>query len=166
MSVQFSWSVVSDSLQPHGLQHTRPPCPSPTPGAYLNSFPSSWWCHPIISSSVIPFSSCLQSFPASGSLPMSWLFTSAGQSIRSFSFIISPSNEYSGLISFRMDWFGLLAVQEILKSSPTPQLKSIILELIFLYGPTLWLDIWAIFVGLNKQIGLENVLLEQNSFEC
>ena len=65
-----------------------------------------------------------------------------------------------------MDWFGLLAVQEILKSSPTPQLKSIILELIFLYGPTLWLDIWAIFVGLNKQIGLENVLLEQNSFEC
>ena len=84
----------------------------------------------------------------------------------SFSFSSSPSSEYSGLISFRMDWFGLLAVQEILKSSPTPQLKSIILELIFLYGPTLWLDIWAIFVGLNKQIGLENVLLEQNSFEC
>ena len=83
----------------------------------------------------------------------------------SFSFSSSPSSEYSGLI-FRMDWFGLLVVQEILKSSPTPQLKSIILELIFLYGPTLWLDIWAIFVGLNKQIGLEIVLLEQNLFEC
>ena len=83
----------------------------------------------------------------------------------SFSFSSSPSSEYSGLI-FRMDWFGLLVVQEILKSSPTPQLKSIILELIFLYGPTLWLDIWAIFVGLYKQIGLEIVLLEQNLFEC
>ena len=80
-SVQFSHSVVSDSLQPHGLQHTRLPCPSPAPGAYSNSCPSSWWCHPIISSSVIPFSSHLQSFPASGSFPMSQFFTSGGQSI-------------------------------------------------------------------------------------
>ena len=79
-SVQFSRSVMSNSLQPHGLQHTRPPCPSPTPGIYSHSFPSSWWCHPTISSSVVPFS-CLQSFPASGSFPMSQLFTSGGQSI-------------------------------------------------------------------------------------
>ena len=72
-SVQFSYSVMSDSLQPHGLQHTRPPCPSPTPRACSNSCPSSWWCHPTISSSVVPFSSCLQSFPASGPfLPLEW----------------------------------------------------------------------------------------------
>ena len=75
-----------------------------------------WWCHPAISSSVIPFSSCPQSFPASGSFPMSQLFASSGQSIGVFSFSISPSNEYSGLISFRMDWLDLLAVQGTLKS--------------------------------------------------
>ena len=80
-SVQFSHSVMSDSLRPHGLQHTRPPCPSPTPGAYSNSCPLSRWCHPTISSSVIPFSSHLHSFPASGSFPMSQFFTSGGQSI-------------------------------------------------------------------------------------
>ena len=80
-SVQFSRSVVSNSLWPHGLQHARPPCPSPTPGAYSNSCPSSRWCHPTISSSVIPFSSCLQSFPASGSFPVSQFFASCGQSI-------------------------------------------------------------------------------------
>ena len=80
-SVQFSHSVVSDSLQPHRLQHTRPPCPSPTPGACSNSCPLSQWCHPTISSSVIPFSSHLQSFPASGSFPMSHFFPSGGQSI-------------------------------------------------------------------------------------
>ena len=77
-SVQFSHSVVSDSLWPHGLHHIRPPCPSPTPRVYPNS---GWWCHPTISSSVVPFSSCLQSFPASGSFPVSQLFTSGGQSI-------------------------------------------------------------------------------------
>ena len=80
-SVQFSRSVVSDSLQPHGLQHARLPCPSPTPGACSNSCPSSRWCHPTISSSVIPFSSCLQSFPASRPFPMNQFFTSGGQSI-------------------------------------------------------------------------------------
>ena len=68
--VQFSWLVMSDSLRPHGLQHDRPPCPSPTPRAYSNSCPLSWWCHPTISSSVITFSSLLQSFPASGSFQM------------------------------------------------------------------------------------------------
>ena len=80
-SVQFSHSVMADSLWPHGMQHARLPCPSPTPGAYSNSCPSCRWCHPTISFSVIPFSCHLQSFPASGSFPMSWLFTSGGQNI-------------------------------------------------------------------------------------
>ena len=79
-SIQFSCSVMSDSLWPHGLQHARPPYPSPTPRAYSNSCPLSRWCHPTISSSVIPFSSCPQSFPASGSFPMSQFFASGGQS--------------------------------------------------------------------------------------
>ena len=115
-SVQFSRSFVSNSLRPHGLQHARPTCPSPTPGAYSNSCPLSRWCHPTISSSVSPFSSCLRSFPASGCFPVSQLFTTGGQSIGSFSFSISPSNEHSGLISFRMDWLDFLAVQGTLKS--------------------------------------------------
>ena len=80
-SVQFSRSVMSDSLWPHEPQHTRPPCPLPTPGVYPNSCPLTWWCHPTISSSVIPFSSSLQSFPASWSFPVSQFFTSDGQSI-------------------------------------------------------------------------------------
>ena len=114
ITVQFSCSVVSASLQPHGLQHSRPPCPLPTPGACSNSCPSSRWCHPIISSSVVLFSSYLQTFPASGSFPMSQLFASGGQS--SFSFSLSPSKEHSGLISFRMDWLDLPAVQGTLQS--------------------------------------------------
>ena len=80
-SVQFSHTIMSNSLQPHALQHARLPCPSPTPGACSNSCPLSWWCHPTISSSVIPFSSCLQSFPASWSFPMSQFFASGGQII-------------------------------------------------------------------------------------
>ena len=79
-SVQFSCSVVSDSLWPHESQHARPPCPSPTPGVHPDSCPSSWWCHPAISSFVVPFSSCPQSLPASESFPMSQLFTWGGQS--------------------------------------------------------------------------------------
>ena len=79
-SVQFSCSVVSDSLRPHESQNARPPCPSPTPGVHSNSRPSSWWCHPAMSSSVIPFSSCPQSLPASESFPKSQLFTWGGQS--------------------------------------------------------------------------------------
>ena len=79
-SVQFTHSVMSDSLRPHESQHARPPCPSPTPGVYLNSCPSSQWCRPIISSSVIPFFSCFQFFPSSGSFPMSQLFAWGGQS--------------------------------------------------------------------------------------
>ena len=82
VSVQFSSvTVMSDSLRPHESQHARPPCPSPTPGVHSNSCPSSWWCHPAISSSVVPFSSCPQSLPASGSFQMSQFFASGGQSI-------------------------------------------------------------------------------------
>ena len=95
----------------------RPPCPSPTPGVYSNSCPLSRWYHPTISSSFIPFSSCLQSFPVLGSFQMSQLFASGGQTKHlSFSFNIHPSNEHSGLISFRTDWLDLLAVQGTLKS--------------------------------------------------
>ena len=115
-SVQFSSSVESDSLWHHGLQHARLPCPSPTLRAYLNSCPLSRWCHPTTSSSVVPFYSSLQSFPAPGSFQMSQFFTSGGQSIGVFSFNISPSNEHPGLMSFRMDWLDLLAVQGTLKS--------------------------------------------------
>ena len=115
-SVQFSCSGVSHSLQPHGLQHARLPCPSPSPGAYSSSRPLSQWCHLTISSSVLPFSSCLQSFPASGPFVMRQLFRIRWLKYWSFSFSISPSSEYSGLISFRIDWLDLLAVQGTLKS--------------------------------------------------
>ena len=138
-SDQFSHSVMSDSLRPHGVQHTMLPCPSPTPGVCSNSCPSSRWCHPTISFSVVPFSSCLQSLPASGSFPMSQLFTWGGQGIKSFSFNISPSNEHPGLISFGMDWLDLPAVpRHSQESSPTLQFKSInFLALSFLHSPTL-----------------------------
>ena len=100
LSVHFSHSVMSDSLQSHGLQHTRPPCPSPTPESCSNSCPSSRWYHPTISSSVVHFSSRLQSFPASGSFPMSQFFTSGGQSIGvSASASVLPMNI--------QDWFPL-----------------------------------------------------------
>ena len=92
-SVQFSCSVMSDSLLPHESQHARPPCPSPTPRVHSNSRPSSRWCHPAISSSVVPFSSCPQSLPASESFPMSQLFAWGGQKYWSFSFSIVPSKE-------------------------------------------------------------------------
>ena len=99
-SVQFSCSVMSNSLQRHGLQHDRLPCPSPTPRTCSNARPSSQWCHPTISSSVIPFSSCLQSFPASGSFPMSQFFASGGQSIGAWaSASVLPMNI--------QDWFPL-----------------------------------------------------------
>ena len=115
-SVQFTHLVVSDSLQPHGLQHARPPCSSPTSGVCSNSCPSSQWCHPTISSSAIPFSSCLQSFPASGFFSSQSVLHIRWPKYWSFSFSISPSNEYWGLISFRIDFFDLLAVQGNLKS--------------------------------------------------
>ena len=100
-SVMFSCSVVSDSLRSHGLQHARPPCPSPTPGVYSNSYPLSWWRHPTISFSVVPFSSCLQSFPASGSFPMSRFFASGGQSIGASASVLPMNIQVwlTGLIS-------------------------------------------------------------------
>ena len=114
-SVQFSSSVMSNSLWPHGLQHARLCCSSPISGAYSNSCPSCWWCHPTISSSVIPFSTDLQSFPASGSFPRSQLFTS-GDQILEFSSPCSPRDSQ--------------------ESSPTPQFKSINASaLSFLYSP-------------------------------
>ena len=107
---------MSNSLWPHGLQDARLPYPSPSHGVCWNSYPLSQWCHPSILSSVIPFSSRLQSFPASGSFPMSWLFAIRWPNYWSFSCSISPSNEHSELIYFRFDWFDLLAVQGTLKS--------------------------------------------------
>ena len=108
-SVQFSSSVLSDYLQPHELQYTRPPCPSPTPRVHSNSCPLSWWCHPAISSSVIPFSSCPQSLPASGSFPVSQLFAWSGQSTgvsALASFLPKNTQEWSPL-----GWTGCISLQ-------------------------------------------------------
>ena len=150
---QFSCSVMSNSLQPHGLQHNRPPCPSPTPRVYSNSCPLTTWCHSIISSSVIPFFSCLQSFPASGSFQMSQLFTSGGQSIRvSASTSVLPMNT--------QDWFplgvtGWISLQSKglsrVFSNTTDQKHQFLGALLSLYSnshihtwllekPELWLD--------------------------
>ena len=108
-SVQFSHSVMSNSLQPHGLQHTRPPCPSPNPGACSNSCPnSSWWCHPTITSSAIPLSSCLQSFSASGSFPVSQFFALGDQSIgASISASVLPMNIQGWFPLELTDWISL-----------------------------------------------------------
>ena len=103
-SVQFSHSVISDSLWPHELQHARPPCPSQTPGVYPNSCPLCWWCHPTISSSVVPFSSCPQSFLASGSFQMSQLFTSGGQT--STSVLLMNTQDWSP-----SEWTGWISLQ-------------------------------------------------------
>ena len=131
LSVQFSHSVISDYLWPHEPQHARPPCPSSTSGVYTNSCPLSRWCLPTISSSVVPFSSCPQSFPASGSLQMSQLLASSGQSIGvSASTSVLPMKS----ISFRMD----CSPRDSQESSPTAQFKNInSLALSFLYSPTL-----------------------------
>ena len=123
-SVQFNRSVVSDSLQPHEWQYARPPCPSTTSRVHFNSHPSSWWCHPGISSSVIPFSSCPQIPPSirvfsnESTLRMRW------PKYWSFSFSIIPSKEIPGLISFRMDWLDLLAVQRTLKNLSTTTVQK------------------------------------------
>ena len=120
---------MSNSLGPHGLQHARLPCPSPTLRVCSDSSPLSWWCHPTISSSVVPFSSCPQSFPASGCFQM----IHSALCIRwpkywSFSINTSPSNEYPGLISFKMDWLDFHAVQGTLKSLQHHSLKASILR--------------------------------------
>ena len=110
-SVQFSRSVVSDSLRPHELQHARPPCPSPTPGVHSNPHPASRWCHPAISSSVVPFSSCPQSLPASESFPVSQLFASGGQSTRVSalaSFLPKNTQDWSP-----SEWIGWISLQSM-----------------------------------------------------
>ena len=137
-SVQFSRSVVSDSLRPHESQHARPPCPSPTPGDHSESGPLSQWCHPAISSSVVPFSSCPQSLPASESFPMSQLFTWGGPST-GVSALASflPKNTQDDLLQN-----GLIgspcSPRDSQESSPTPQFKSINSSaLSFLHSPNL-----------------------------
>jgi len=132
---QFSRSVMSDSLWPHELQHARPPCPSPTPGVHTNSCASSRWCHPAISSSIVPFSSCPQSLPASGSFPMSQLFAWGGQSIGVSALAsVLPMNtqDWSPL-----EWTGW-SPGDSEESSPTPQFKTINSSaLSFLHSPIL-----------------------------
>ena len=111
--VQFSRSAVSNSLWPHGLQHDRLPCPSPTPGAYSNSCPSSQWCHPTVSSSVSPFSPCLQSFPASGSFPMSQFFASGGQStgVSASASVLPMSVQDWTIPTIPLGWTGWISLQ-------------------------------------------------------
>ena len=127
--VQLSHSVVSDSLWPHESQHARPPCPSPSPRVHSNSCPSSWWCHPAISSSVVPFSSCPQSLPASESFPMSQHFAWGGQ-----------NTGVTALASFlpkNTQGWSPCSPKDSQESSPTPQFKSInSLALSFLHSPT------------------------------
>ena len=145
---------MSDCLQPHGLQHSRLPCPPLSPRVCSNLCPLSQWCHPTISSSIAPFCSCPQSFPASGSFPVRRLHIRWSK-YWSFSFNISPSNEYSRLISFKIDWFDL-AVQGILKSLLHNSKASILwcsafhmVQLWYLYmttRKTMTLTIWT-FVG-------------------
>ena len=136
--VQFSRSVVSDSLHCHGLQHARPTCPSPTPRAYSNSCWSSQWCYTNISSSVVPFSSHLQSFPASGSFPMSQLFVSGGQKYWSFRFRISPPMNIQDWSPLRLTYLISLHPRDSQESSPIPQFKNINSSVLsFLYSPTL-----------------------------
>ena len=171
-SVQSSRSVVSDSLRPHESQHARPPCPSPSPGVHSDSRPSSPWCHPAISSSVVPFSG-FQSFPASGSFPTSVLHIRWPKYWR-FNFSISPSNEYSGLISFWIDWLDLLAIPGTLKNLlQKHNSKALILwpsvffmvQLSHLYmttGKTIALTIWT-FVGKVMSLFL-NILSVCHSF--
>ena len=115
-SVQSVQSVMSDSLQPHGLQHARLPCPSLTPGVYSNSCPLSLWCHPTISSSVVPFSLPPSVFPSIRVFSNESALHIRRPKYWSFSFNISPSNEYPGPISFRMDWLDLLQVQGTINS--------------------------------------------------
>ena len=166
-SVQFSRSVVSDSLRPHESQHARPPCPSPTPGVHPDSRPSSHWCHPAISSSVVPFSSCPQSLPASGSFPMSQLFAWGGQSIGvSASAPVLPMNtqdwspsEWTGWISLQSKGltrvFSNTTIQLQLSSFFTVQLshpcmttgKSIALTRQTFVGKVMSLCFWICYLG-------------------
>ena len=139
-SVQFSCSVMSNSLRPHGPQHARPPCPSPTPGIYSHSFPSSQWCHPTISSSVIPFSSCTQSFPESESFQMSQLFASGGQSIGvSASTSVLPVNTQDWSLLGWPGWISLLSKGLSRVFSNTTVQKHRFLLFLFQFGFLLFL---------------------------
>ena len=137
-SVQFSCSVMSDSLRPHEPQHTRPSCPSPTPGVYPNPCSLSWWCHPAISSSVVPFSSCPQSLPASESFPMSQLFAWGGQStgvLALASFLPKNTQDWSPL-----EWTGWISLQSkglsrVFSNTSVQNINSSVLS--FLHSPTL-----------------------------
>ena len=138
ISVQFSHSVVSNSLRPHGLQHTKAPCPSPTPRVYTNSCPLSQWCHPTISSFVILFSSCLQSFPASGSFQMKSALCIRWPKYWSFSFNISPSMNTRDWSPFGWTDLSPCSPRNSQESSPTPRFKNINSSAFgFLYSPTL-----------------------------
>ena len=149
---------MSDSFWPHGLQHASPPCPSPTSGVYPSSCPSSQWCHPTISSSVVPFFSCPQSFPASGSFQMSQLFTSGGQSIRvSASLTVLPMNtqDWNGVVGFPC------SPKDSQESSQTPQFKSTSsLAIIPFYS---WLNRdWAFCASEKHQITWRNALVTES----
>ena len=168
-AVQFSCSVASNSLPPHGLQHARPPCPSPTPGAYSNSCPSSWWCHPTISSSIVPFSSRLPSFPASGSFPMSQFFTSGGQSIGiSASASVLPMNiqdwsplGWTGWISLQSKGFSSLLQHYNSKASILWRSAFFMVQFSHPYmttGETIALTRWT-FVGKIMSLLLPVVIL-------
>ena len=151
-SVQFSRSVMSDSLWPHGLQYPRPPCLLPTPGVYPNSCPLSRWCHPTISSSVVPFSSCLQSFPAAGSFQMSQLFTSGGQSIgvSALTSVLPVDTQdwsplgWTGCISLQSKWFSSLLQHHSSKASILRRSAFFTVQLSHPYmttgKPIAWLD--------------------------
>ena len=138
LNLQCSRSVMSDSLRPHELQYTRPPCPSPTPGVHTNSRPSSQWCHPAISSSVVSFSSCPQSLPASESFPVSQIFAWGGQSTgvsALASFLPKNTQDWSP-----SEWTGWIpcSPRDSQESSPTPQFKSINSSVLsFLHSPIL-----------------------------
>ena len=168
---------MSDSLPLHGLQHDRLPCPSLSLGVYSNSCSLSRWCHPIISSSVVPISSCLLFFPASGYFLISQLFASGGHSFGTSASAISPSNEYSGLISFRIDWFDNLAVSGTLWNLLQHQSsKSSIIQwcsaffMVQLSHPhmkySLCNVLWSLimFHGVNTDSAVKGYLLSQKQF--
>ena len=159
---------MSDSLQGHGLQPEGPPSPSVSPGVCSSSCPLSLWCYPTISSFVTLFSSYLQSFPASGSFPMSWLIPIRWPKYWSFSFKISPSNEHSGMISFRINWLDPLAVQgDSQESSPNAAIWE---HQFFSTQPSLWsnshihtqllerLELW-LYRPLSAKLFLQNITL-------
>ena len=168
-SAQFSCSVVSDSLWPHESQHARPPCPSPTPRVYSNSCASSQWCHPAISSSVVPFSSCLQSLPASGSFPISQLFAWGSQSIAvSASASLPPMNTqdwsplgWTGWISLQSKGlsrvFSNSSKDQFFSAEPSSQSNSHIHT-----WPLLWFFQWSC---MDVRVGLWNIWVYVNNYK-